>query len=278
MAWSFFKSKKEEVDQTKSVQEIALAQIVPNRYQPRKEFSEQSIQELAETIQKHGLLQPIVIREYEPEHYEIIAGERRFRAVSYLGWEKIPALVKEMTDSESASMSIIENLQREELTAIEEAQAYQRLMKLNQMTQVELAKVIGKSQSFVANKMRLLRLAPAVQRVMLKRELTERHGRCLVGLDEATQVAVMKKILAEHLSVKETEAVVSTYKKPRPKRTKKKRSIRGKTSDPRLAVNTIRKSVKMITDTGLDIHTVEEEHEGFRRIIIDIPVDKPAGK
>lgn len=277
MAFSFlFKDKKASDNSAENVvQEIALSQIVPNRFQPRKVFSKESIQELAETIKQHGLLQPIVLRQYETDKYEIIAGERRFRAVSYLKWEKVPALVKQMDDNASASMAIIENLHREGLTAIEEAQAYQQLMELNQLTQSSLAQAIGKSQSFVANKMRLLRLGKGVQREILNRNLSERHGRCLVSLSEEQQIVVLKEILAKHLSVKETEELVKKFqvptKKPKAKKTVKTKGVLRNT---KVAVNTIKESVKLITDNGIDVVTTEEEIAGFHRIIIDIPVDE----
>ncbi|KRN89548.1 nucleoid occlusion protein [Ligilactobacillus ceti] len=287
MAWSFFKGNKNEevtTNEQSKVQELPLSQIIPNQYQPRRVFSDESIKELADTIDKHGLLQPIIVRRAQGEttQYEIIAGERRFRAITSLKWENIPAIIKEMDDTQAASLAVIENLQREGLTAIEEAQAYQNLMDLNQMTQVELGRAIGKSQSFVANKMRLLKLAPAVQRVMLKRKISERHGRCLVGLPDAQQVEIMKEIIAKNLSVKETEAVVkeikNTKKKPTKKTPKKKKVVQGKAKDTRLAVNTIKKSLKLITDNGFEVKTTEEKHPEFHRIIIDIPIEKPAEK
>ena len=196
MAFSFFKSKKEVSAKpgVNDVVELEVQKIIPNRYQPRKLFSDESIAELATTIAEHGLLQPIVVREYETDKYEIIAGERRFRAVNRLKWEKIPALIKKMDDTQAASMAVIENLQREGLSAIEEAQSYQKLMELNQLTQLQLAREIGKSQSFVANKLRLLKLNMGVQRAILNRKLTERHGRALVSLDDKQQVELLKQI------------------------------------------------------------------------------------
>ena len=130
-----------------------MDKIVPSRYQPRREFSEDSIKELAETLDKDGLLQPIVVRE-DGDQYEIIAGERRYRAAKSLGWETIPAIVKNMDDDQAASLALIENLQREDLNPIDEAKAYTNLMKLNNLTQTALAKDMGKSQSYVAKRLR----------------------------------------------------------------------------------------------------------------------------
>lgn len=278
MAFSFFKSKKEVSAKpgVNNVVELEVQKIIPNRYQPRKLFSDESIAELATTIAEHGLLQPIVVREYEAGKYEIIAGERRFRAVNRLKWEKIPALIKKMDDTQTASMAVIENLQREGLSAIEEAQSYQKLMELNQLTQLQLAREIGKSQSFVANKLRLLKLNMGVQRAILHRKLTERHGRALVSLDDKQQVELLKQIEEGHLTVKETEALVAKITAPKVKVQPKKKAkarTKGSSKDVKIALNTIRQSVKMVTDTGLKVTTSEEEAPGVHRIIIEIPLD-----
>jgi len=247
---------------------IPVAQIIPNRFQPRQRFDPTAISELAQTIEEHGLLQPIVLRQYEPDHYEIIAGERRFRAVNSLKWTEVPAIVEEMNDDETASMALIENLQREELSAIEEAHAYQQLMELNHMTQAQLAEGIGKSQGFVANKLRLLKLAEPVRNAILNRQITERHGRALLALPVADQPAMLKQIAAGQLTVKETEALIAKHKQPKRRRQVTKHGVSG---DTRVAVNTIRQSVKMVTDAGLPLTTKEEETADSYRIIIDIP-------
>ena len=150
-----FMRHDEEIPKNKQIQDIELDKIVPNRYQPRREFSDDSIKELAETLDKDGLLQPIVVREDGEDQYEIIAGERRYRAAKSLNWETIPAIVNNMNDDQAASLALIENLQREDLNPIDEAKAYTNLMKLNDLTQTALAKDMGKSQSYVANKLRL---------------------------------------------------------------------------------------------------------------------------
>lgn len=221
MAFSFFKSKKEEKvedDTQEKVQELPIEQVEVNEDQPRQVFSEESIAELAETIQSHGLLQPIIVRPIGDNKYQIIAGERRYRAIKKLNWQKIPAIVKKMDEKEAASMAVIENLQREGLTAIEEAESYRKLMDLNQLTQLELARAIGKSQAFVANKLRLLKLSPLVQRAILQREISERHGRSIVSLPEKKQVEILKKIIDKKLSVKETEKIVAQLKIKKRKR------------------------------------------------------------
>ena len=275
MAFSFFKSKKEEKvedDTQEKVQELPIEQVEVNEDQPRQVFSEESIAELAETIQSHGLLQPIIVRPIGDNKYQIIAGERRYRAIKKLNWQKIPAIVKKMDEKEAASMAVIENLQREGLTAIEEAESYRKLMDLNQLTQLELARAIGKSQAFVANKLRLLKLSPLVQRAILQRKISERHGRSIVSLPEKKQVEIRKKIIDKKLSVKETEKIVAQLKTLPVKKEKKKTNRKGTALDWRLAENTIKESIKLASENGIELKTSEEDHGEFHRIIIDIPV------
>ncbi|WP_373875082.1 nucleoid occlusion protein [Levilactobacillus humaensis] len=273
MPFSLFGNNREKAVQPthpvkQNVVMIPVAQIIPNRFQPRQRFDATAITELAQTIEEHGLLQPIVIRQFEADHYEIIAGERRFRAINQLKWETVPAIVEEMSDDETASMALIENLQREELSAIEEAHAYQQLMALNHMTQSQLAEGIGKSQGFVANKLRLLKLAEPVREAILNRQITERHGRALLALDDAGQVELLAQIIADKLTVKETEALITKRKQPKRRRKVTKHSV---SKDTRVAVNTIRHSVKMVKDAGMTLTTKEEETPDGYRIIIDIP-------
>ena len=179
MAFGFF--HRNEIPKNKQIQDLPLARIHPNRFQPRHAFSSESISELAQTLREEGLLQPIIVRE-DGEEYEIIAGERRFRAAQSLGWEKIPAIVNNLSDQQTASLALIENLQREDLNPIDEATAYENLMELNSLTQAQLAKDIGKSQSYVANKLRLLKLDPQIQEALASGAITARHGRALLAL------------------------------------------------------------------------------------------------
>ncbi|WP_461214007.1 nucleoid occlusion protein [Lacticaseibacillus sp. GG6-2] len=281
MALPFF-GKKKDLTPGLSVQEIPLDQIVPNRFQPRKVFTEQAINELAETIQEHGLLQPIILREYASHQYEIIAGERRYRAMQHLHMAKAPAIVQKMSDEESAAMALIENLQREGLSAIEEAQAYTALMELNDLTQAQLASQLGKSQSFVANKLRLLKLSEPVQQAIMNGEITERHGRELLRVDDYHQQLLVHQILNDGLTVKETQAAVEAVLHPeladtptkaksaQPAKAKKRRRT-PQSHDARMAVNTLKKSVHLIEDAGMPVTMHEEEADGVYRIVIEIP-------
>ena len=188
------------------VKNIPISQIVPNRFQPRTIFNEEKIEELSRTIHTHGIIQPIVLRESGENQYEIIAGERRFRAVSLLGWETVPAIIKNMTDTETASVALIENLQREELSPIEEAVAYGKLLELHNLTQEALAQRLGKGQSTVANKLRLLKLPEEVQEAILAKQITERHARALIPLKKPEkQVALLQEVIEKNLNVKQTE-------------------------------------------------------------------------
>ncbi|EUJ41813.1 nucleoid occlusion protein [Brochothrix campestris] len=259
-----------EASTNQTVEELPLAQIIPNRFQPRSMFDEEKIAELAETIKEHGLIQPIIVREYKEEGYEIIAGERRFRAISSLEWEKIPAIVNQLSDKEVASIALIENLQREELTAIEEAHAYKRLLALHQITQGELAQQLGKSQSTVANKLRLLKLGEAVQTAALTKQITERHARALIPLAEDQQELVLAEVIAEQLTVKATENRVA--KRLEQAKPKKKRQIISR--DFRLAVNTIKESLALVNKTGIPVETSENETADFIEISIKIPKNK----
>lgn len=318
MAFSLFGLGKHQgtASETKNqVVEIPVAAIVPNQYQPRKVFDQTEIQELAQTISEHGLLQPIVVREFRLGEYEIIAGERRFRAVKLLQWEKIPAIVEKMTDAESASLALIENLQRAQLSPVEEAQAYKQLMEFNNLTQAALAKGMGKSQSFVANKLRLLKLIKPVQNAILDGRITERHGRALLGLDEDQQRTLLMEIVNQHWNVRQTEdAVAQMLGKPtsaekaaqqavqqdaasenvaqaagettetdvttdsaaaktpaKKKRAKKKQPKSIKVSDPRIAVNTIKHSVKLVKDSGVAAKVSEKDTADSYEITIRIP-------
>lgn len=196
-----------EVSETErqGVETIRIERIVPNRYQPRQTFDRARIEELAESIREHGLLQPIVVRPIEENMYEIIAGERRFRALQMNQMTEAEVLVRHLDDEETAVVALIENIQRENLSAVEEAEAYKKLLAFEGITQAELAKSVGKSQSFIANKLRLLKLTPCVIQAIRDHQITERHGRALVGLPVERQEEMLALIVKQQLNVKQTE-------------------------------------------------------------------------
>lgn len=195
------------------LREILVEKIVPNKYQPRREFTEEKIKELAESIKQNGLLQSITVRDMGNGFYELIAGERRLRAIKYLQYAKTKAIVKELTDEQMATLALIENIQREELTPIEEAHAYQDLLRINKLTQDELAKSLGKTQATVANKLRLLKLSKKVIDAINTKKITERHGRAMVKLDSSAQEKLLIQILSQNLNVSQTEEKIDTYLK-----------------------------------------------------------------
>ncbi|MDG4657557.1 nucleoid occlusion protein [Ectobacillus antri] len=252
------------------VKQIPVSHIVPNRYQPRTVFNDAKIEELALTIRTHGIIQPIVVRMYEANRYEIIAGERRFRAVHKLGWETIPAIVKNMSDAETASVALIENLQREELTSIEEAIAYQKLLDLHNLTQEALAQRLGKGQSTVANKLRLLKLPGEIKDALLEKKVTERHARALIPLKkEELQLKMLQEIIDRQLNVKQTEErVAKMLEQEVPKPKAKRKAV---SRDMRIAMNTIRQSLQMVENSGVTIDSEEEEFDEYYQITIKIP-------
>lgn len=185
---------------------LYLDDIIPNRFQPREVFDDQALKELAISIKEHGVIQPIIVRKVENK-YEIIAGERRYKASTMAGLTKIPAIIKNLDDKESSKVALIENLQRRDLTPIEEARTYQKILELEDgMTQEQLAHTMGKTQSVVSNKLRLLALPDEVQDALLKEKISERHARSLLNiLNKNNQIKMLDKIIAEKMTVRELD-------------------------------------------------------------------------
>ena len=200
-------------DNENEVVYLYLDDIIPNRFQPRQVFDERALKELAVSIKEHGVIQPIIVRNIGNK-YEIIAGERRYKASALAGLTKIPAIVRNLDDKESSKVALLENLQRKNLNPIEEARTYQKILELDQMTQEELAKTMGKSQSAVANKLRLLSLSDDVQDALLKEKISERHARALLAVDnQEKQKQLLNKIIANKMTVRELEEEIN----PKPK-------------------------------------------------------------
>ena len=187
------------------VVQLYLDDIIPNRFQPREVFDEKALKELAVSIKEHGVIQPIIVRNVKGK-YEIIAGERRYKASALAGLTKIPAIIRDLDDKESSKVALLENLQRKNLTPIEEARTYQKILEIDEMTQEDLAKTMGKSQSAVANKLRLLSLPDEVQDSLLKEQVSERHARALLNIPDSTkQIEMLKKIISNKMSVRAVE-------------------------------------------------------------------------
>lgn len=185
---------------------LRLSEIEPNRSQPRKEFDDEALSELAESIAQHGILQPILVRPIFAGGYQIVAGERRWRAARMAGLMEVPVIIRDMDDAEFMQLALIENLQREDLTALEEAKGYKSLMDTHGFTQEEISKTVGKSRPSVANALRLLSLPEEVQQMMEEGLLTAGHGRTLLAFKrEEDLIAAAKKVADEGISVRELE-------------------------------------------------------------------------
>lgn len=204
-----------------TVQELKIKDLRPNPYQPRKVFDPGAIEELKESIIQHGILQPIIVRK-SIKGYEIVVGERRFRAAKEAGLKSVPAVIRELTDEQMMELALLENLQREDLTPIEEAKAYQSLIEHLHITQEELAKRLGKSRPHIANHVRLLSLPPVVQDYISEGKLSMGHGRALLGLKKKDKMEPLaEKILKEKLNVRQVEQLVQQLNEPVSRETKK---------------------------------------------------------
>ena len=212
-------------DTKDEVVQLYLDDIIPNRFQPREVFDEKALKELAVSIKEHGVIQPIIVRSVNGK-YEIIAGERRYKASALAGLTKIPAIVRDLDDKESSKVALLENLQRKNLNPIEEARTYQKILEIDQMTQDELARTMGKSQSAVANKIRLLSLPDEIQEYLLKEELSERHARALLHLEDAElQKEMAKKVIDNKMSVRSLEDEIKAMEGKTPKKEEKEEVV-----------------------------------------------------
>ena len=189
----------------REVIELYLDDIIPNRFQPREVFNEEALKELSASIKEHGVIQPIIVRKLG-DKYEIIAGERRYKASVLAGMTKIPAIIRNMDDKEASKVALLENLQRKDLTPIEEARTYQKILEIDDMTQEELGRTMGKSQAAIANKMRLLSLPDEVQDALLHDKISERHARSLLNLNTPEeQINMLNKVVSNRLTVRELD-------------------------------------------------------------------------
>ncbi len=196
-------------EREREIIEVSLDDIIPNRFQPRLSFDEQGLNELAESIRQHGIIQPLVLRKIG-DKYEIIAGERRYKASYIAGLTKVPAVIIDLNDNESAEVAIVENIQRKDLSPIEEAKSYKKLLDRGYLTQDQLASRMGKNQSTVSNKLRLLNLDEKVQDALLNNKISERHARSLLKLDnKEEQKEVLDKIIEKRLNVRDTEDLIN---------------------------------------------------------------------
>ncbi len=245
--------------------------IEPNKDQPRTHFEEEKIQELSESIQKNGLLQPIVVRPLGFHKYQIVVGERRYRACKLAGIDEVPAIIQKLNDEETANAALVENIQRENLSPIEEALAYQQILDTQNITQAALAEQMGKKQSTIANKLRLLQLPMTVQESLRDKSISERHARALLRLPTTSeQNNMLKQIKAQGLTVDETEKRIKAKLEPKKKKVKAK--TKAFSRNVKIALNTVNQAVDMISKTGTDI--ISEQSETDDEVILTIKIKK----
>ena len=240
---------------------VPLSKIVPNPYQPRKEFESEALSELADSIRQYGVLQPLLVAPGKDGTYILIAGERRLRASIMAGLGTVPVIVSEYTTQQIAEIALIENLQRKDLHYLEEAEGYEKLVNTFHLTQESMAIRVGKKQSTIANKLRLLRLPVSVRNKLHDSNLTERHARVLLKLEnEETQKAVLQKVLKGNLNVRQTEALVEKTLKENGKLDKKKPRI-VIVNDVRIYLNSIREIMETVKTSGIPA-SMEQDMDG----------------
>jgi ParB family chromosome partitioning protein len=259
----------------REVMSIPLEEIVPNPYQPRRTFTNEALEELCMSIRQYGLLQPISVRRVRGGHYELIAGERRLRACRMAGWTHIDAIVFSAYEQDSAVIAMIENLQRENLHYMEEAEGYQNLIRDHNLSQDELARRLGKSQSTIANKMRILKLPAQVKRILYQYSLTERHARALLRLhDDGMQLKIAKQVAEQGLNVKKTEDLVErtlNHLYGIAEEEKQRKQVSSFIRDARLFMNSIKTVIGQMESAGLDPKFERNETEDGLRMVIFIP-------
>ncbi len=208
-----------------TVEEIKISDLRPNPYQPRKQFDDESLAELKESIIQHGILQPLIVRK-SLKGYDIVAGERRYRAAKLAGKETVPAIVRDLSESLMREIALLENLQREDLSPLEEALAYDSLLKHLDLTQEQLAKRLGKSRPHIANHLRLLTLPESIQNLIAEGTLSMGHGRTLLGLKNKNKLEpLVKKVVEEQLNVRQLEQLIQQLNQNVPRETKKKEPV-----------------------------------------------------
>jgi len=258
----------EENGEEMRVVAVPLEKIDSNPYQPREDFDEEKLRELADSIREHGVLQPVVLRRRE-SGYELIAGERRVLASKWAGLETIPAIVRDATDEAAAELALIENLQREGLEAVEEALGYARLMREFGLSQSALARKVGRSQSAISNKLRLLQLPEEVLKEVSRHRLSERHARALLKLEEKDlQLRIVQEIVEEELSVRETEKRIDVLCAKAGEEGKGSKRVVRVFKDARLFVNSVKQLAEEMRKSGVVVEMEKEEREDGLDLVI----------
>ncbi len=240
---------KKTVGEIKVVK-LPIESIVPNPYQPRKVFDDNALEELSESIGQYGVLQPLLVAPEEEGKYMLIAGERRLRASKIAALQEVPVIISEYTSQQIAEIALIENLQREDLHFLEEAEGYEKLMNEFHLTQEAMAGRVGKKQSTIANKLRLLKLSEGIRQELTKNGLTERHARALLKLDEGQREAALKYIVDKGLNVRQCDEYISKLNESKQENKRKRLLV---VSDVRIYLNSIKKIVDAIKDAGIPV-------------------------
>lgn len=246
------------------VVKVPIGQIFPNPYQPRKSFDEAALEELSASIAQYGVLQPLLVSPTEDGRYLLIAGERRLRASRMAKLTEVPVIISDYTTQQIAEIALIENLQREDLHFLEEAEGYEQLMEQFHLTQEAMAARVGKKQSTIANKLRLLRLSPAVRKVLVDAGLSERHARALLKLDDdAKRLEVLEVVVAKNYSVRQTEEYINKLLEDNQQEKRRRMVI---VNDVRIYLNSIKQVVNAIKDVGIPVN-MEQTVEGDEVIV-----------
>lgn len=254
------------------ISDIPIIKIRPNKAQPRKVFNEEDLNALSQSIAENGILQPLTVRKVSATEYELIAGERRLRASVMAGLRKVPCIVIKCSEKESAVYALLENLQRSDLGMFEEARGVSRLIRRYGLTQQEAAVKLGKTQSTIANKLRLLRLTYEEQEWIENAGLSERHARALLKLgDEGARREALSKIISENLNVQQSENLINLMLNSSPKNNKKQGFSKAVIKDVRIFVNTINKAVDTMRLAGIDAQTDKTDTDNFIEYTIRIP-------
>ncbi|RCX16143.1 ParB family protein [Anaerobacterium chartisolvens] len=268
-------TKSEKKEELKNITYVNIECIRPNPYQPRKQFNKAALEELCESIKQYGVIQPINVRKISNSTFELVAGERRLRAATMAGLKEIPVIIIDVDDNNSAVMALIENLQREDLSYMEEAEGYNNLINDHNFTQEDLAQKIGKSQSTIANKIRLLKLPPLVKKILADNNLTERHARALLKLhDEQLQLKVLKHVCEKSMNVKKTEELVEKAIERYTKEKKEavgERKLTKSIKDIRIFVNTIRQAIDLMKKSGVNAKAAQIDRGEYIEFIVRIP-------
>ena len=258
----------------RAITDIPIVRIRPNKNQPRRQFSEDELNSLSRSIAENGVLQPVTVRKISSAEYELIAGERRLRASVLAGLRTVPCIIIKCSDKESAVYALLENLQRADLGMFEEARGISRLIRRFGLTQEQAAERLGKTQSTIANKLRLLRLSAEEQEWIENAGLSERHARALLRLeDESVRRCALSRILSEGLNVAQSEALITSLLNSTPDKSKRGNS-KAVIKDFRIFLNTINKAVSTMRLAGICADTIKTDNDNFIEYTIRIPKDK----